>query len=105
MPRDGELAVTPVDAVPDEATVIPFSELSDAERSLLETAVEDGPVRACMSDEHGRADALQSFSNRVGEPSSYLRYRGQYYGLWVRITDVVSAGTADPPGTDADPCC
>lgn len=105
MPNDGEVAVGPVESIPADATVIEFSSLPKAERSLLRTAIEDGVARACMSDESESAEALRSFASRTSVESSYLSHEGDYYGLWVRITDVVSASTADPPEGDENPCC
>jgi len=52
-----------------------------------------------------RADALRSIADRVTPESAYLAYGGDRYALWVRITDVVHAGTAEPPEGDVDPCC
>ncbi|MFB6130008.1 MAG: hypothetical protein ABEJ28_04200 [Salinigranum sp.] len=105
MPNDGEVATDPVDAVPEDATTIDLATLPDPERSLLRTAVEDGVARVCTTDGGDRADALRSFADRVSPESSYLAAGGDHYGLWVRIEDMVFAGTADPPEGDGNPCC
>lgn len=106
MPNDGELAVGPAGSIPQDATVVAFSDLPSAERSLVETAVREGVARACMGEETERTEALRSFGDRMdGGMSTYLDYDGDRYGLWVRITDVVYSNTADPPADDADPCC
>lgn len=70
----------------------------------MATAVDTGVVRACMSRETDRSAALNSFADRL-DPETYLADGEERYGLWVRITDVVYAGTADPPEGDANPCC
>ena len=41
----------------------------------------------------------------IAAESADLAYGGDRYALWVRITDVVHAGTAEPPEGDVDPCC
>lgn len=105
MPHDGVIATDPVKSVSEDATIIEFPDLPISEQSLLREAVENGVARACLRDENERADTLYSFSNRVSGESTYLRYEGDYYGLWVRTTDVVSAGSASPPDGDANPCC
>lgn len=105
MPNDGEVAAEPAESVPGGATVLVHADLPAAEQSLLRTAVEEGVARACMDGGSERADALRSVADRVSVESSYLAYDGDRYALWVRVTDVVHAGTADPPEGDADPCC
>lgn len=105
MPHDGEIAVEHVDAVPEQATTIDFSELPDAEQSLLRTAIKEGVARACMDDSGQEADALRSFANRTNGESSYLAHGSDRYALWVRVTDVVYGGTASPPESGDDPCC
>ncbi|PSQ60377.1 hypothetical protein BRD18_01125 [Halobacteriales archaeon SW_7_71_33] len=104
-PRDGEIGVERVasESVPDEATVVRFSELSAEERGLLATAVETGGVAVCLDDGR-RAEALRSFADRL-VIESYLRRDDAFYGLYVRLTDVVSTATAAPPETESDPCC
>lgn len=106
MPHDGEIAVERTDTVPEQATIISFSELPEAEQSLLRTAIEEGVVRACMDDSGENADALQSFANRMNGESSYLAHESDHYALWVRVEDMVfAAGTASAPESDANPCC
>ena len=105
MPHDGEVAVEPADSVPAGATVIELGDLPRRERALLRTAIEDGVARACMNEDGPRSGALRSFADRLTAGSSYLGFRAERYGLWVRIEDTVRAGTADPPPAGSDPCC
>jgi hypothetical protein len=106
-PRDGEIGVERVasESVPDEATVVRFSELPAEERRLLATAVETGGVAVCLDDGR-RAEALRSFVDRLAF-ESYLRRDGVFYGLYARLTDAVFTATAAPPETEteSDPCC
>lgn len=104
-PHDGEIAVDPVDSVPGNGSVVSISDLPDDERSLLRTAISEGVVRACMDADGGeRADALRSFAGRTGR-ETYLGDGSDRYALWVRVTDIVHATTADPPSDDGNPCC
>ncbi|WP_158057757.1 fimbrial protein [Halorussus halophilus] len=105
MPHDGVLATETANSVPEEATSIEFSQLPAQEQSLVRTAVEEGVARACMRDDTESTEALSSFADRVTPESSSLRYEGEYYLLYVRIEDMVFAGSADPPEGDANPCC
>ena len=105
MPHDGEIAVERVDTVPEQATIIDFSALPDAEQSLLRTAIKESVVRVCLDDSGEQADALRSFANRIDGASAYLAYESNRYALWVRVEDMVVAGTASPPEGDEDPCC
>lgn len=107
MPHDGEIATDPPTTPPEGATLVDFSALPPVEQSLARTAVEEGIVRVCLSDDTDRAAALESFSNRVTIESSYLAYDGAHYPLWVRTTDTVNAGTAsaETGGDDENPCC
>jgi len=104
MPSDGVVATEPAGSVPEEATVVALADLPDDERSLVSGAVDTGVARACMSRETDRSAALGSFANRL-DVESYLADCEERYGLWVRTSDVVYAGTADAPEGDADPCC
>jgi len=105
MPSDGELATERTGSVPEGATVIPVPELPAPERSLVRTAIEEGVVRVCMDHGGERADALRSVADRVTAANTYLAADGHRYAVWLRITDLVYAGTASPPEGDADPCC
>ncbi|MWG33610.1 hypothetical protein [Halomarina oriensis] len=106
MPHDGEIAVERTDTVPEQATIIQFSELPDAEQSILQTAVEDGVVRACLDDDDEKTSAMRSFSNRMKGEETYLVYNTNHYALGVRMADeVYGSGTAPLPESDVDPCC
>lgn len=105
MPHDGEIAVERVDTVPEQAILIDFSELPESEQSLLRTAITEGVARACMDDRGQKADALQSFANRLNGQSPYLVHESDHYALWVRVEDMVSSGTASPPESGEDLCC
>jgi hypothetical protein len=104
MPSDGVIATEPVGSVPEQGSVVALAGLPDDERSLLRTAVDTGVVRACMSRETDRSAALGSFATRL-DVDSYLADGEERYGLWVRTSDQVYAGTADPLEEDANPCC
>ncbi len=95
-PHDGEIGVSPVKLIPENTTVIVFSKFPDSEQSLLQTAADTGSVRVCLAKRDEQADVLRSFANRVSG-DTYLRYEGGYYGLWVRVEDMVVSSTADPP--------
>lgn len=104
-PHDGEIAVDPVDSVPGDGSVVELADLPEAERSLLRMAISEGVVRACMDgDGEKRADALRSFAGRTGR-ETHLGDGSDRYALWVRVTDIVHATTADPPSDDGNPCC
>lgn len=104
MPHDGEIAVERTDSVPDQSAIIQFSELPGTEQSILRTAVKEGVVRACMDGGGERADALQSFANRMTAEPSYLAYESDHYALWVRVEDMIYGGTASPSESDEVPC-
>jgi hypothetical protein len=104
MPQDAAIAVTPVDSLPDDAETVAMADLSDSERDLLRTAIEEGVVRACMRDDTDRTETFRDFAGRVGV-ETYLADGTDRYGLWVRITDQIFAGTGDSPEGDASPCC
>jgi len=96
MPEDATVAVEPLDSAPADGHRIAFADLTDPERALLAEAIDDGPVRLCPTDDSGRADALSRLSDRL-QSESYLDREGKLYGLWVRVQDVILAGTADTP--------
>jgi len=104
MPHDGVVAASPVGSVPDDADVVALANLPSAERALVRQAIDGGAVRACMDDETERTRAMESFADRVAV-ESYLADGDDDYALWVRLTDVVYAGTADSPDGNPDPCC
>ncbi|MFD1513568.1 hypothetical protein [Halomarina rubra] len=106
MPHDGEITVKRTDTVPEQATIIRFSELSDSEQSILQTGVDDGVVRACLDDNDEQASAMESFSNRMKGEETYLEYKTNHYALGVRMADeVYGSGTAPLSESDVDPCC
>jgi hypothetical protein len=87
-------------SVTDDAEVISYADLPEAERRIARTAVVEGFYHACPD----LPDALYSFAERFSTiDDSYLEYRGTTYGLWVRITDTVRVDIAPTP--DADPSC
>lgn len=87
-------------SVTDDAEVIAYADLPEAERRIARTAVVEGFYHACPD----LPDALYSFSERFSTiDDSYLAYRGTAYGLWIRISDTVRVDTAPTP--DADPSC
>lgn len=96
MPEDATVAVEPLAAAPDDGHRIAFAELTEPEQALLSQAIADGSVRLCPTDGSERADALSRFGDRV-QQESYLVRDGDPYGLWVRVQDVILAGTAEPP--------
>ncbi|WP_255195244.1 hypothetical protein [Halorarius litoreus] len=69
-----------------------YRDLSAPERRLVEKAL-DGGYRTC--DEV--PEAANALADRIRTPDTYLRYRGEVKGLWLAITDMVFAGTTDPP--------
>jgi hypothetical protein len=84
----------------DDAEVISYTDLPEAEQQIARTAVEESFYHACPD----LPDALYSFSERFSTiDSSYLAYRGTTYGLWIRIQDTVLVDTAPTP--DTDPSC
>lgn len=83
-----------------DTTVVSADTLPQAERQIVQTAVENGLYHACPET----PDALHSFSNRFDQPeNAYLEYNGADYALWIRIADTVVAGTASPP--ESQPSC
>ncbi len=81
----------------DDAEVIAYADLPEAERRIARTAVLEGLYHACPDF----PDALYSFSERVSTADdSYLAYRGTAYGLWIRISDTVRVDTAPTPDGD-----
>jgi len=99
MPHDGEIATEPAsetDATATDASLVHYAALPDAERDVVATALDDGVYHACSVP-----DTLDSFADRL-TPRTYLERDGDYYGLWVRITDTVAADTADPPAEEFD---
>ncbi|WP_147270921.1 hypothetical protein [Haloplanus salinus] len=84
----------------DDAEVISYADLPGAEQQIAKTAVEEEFYHACPN----LPDALYSFSERFSTiDSSYLRYQGTAYGLWIRIQDTIRVDTAPTP--DSDPSC
>jgi hypothetical protein len=79
-----------------EYAPIQFAELSAEEQSLTRKIVENGGVGVCE-----RSDAFERFVDRVKEAidaqrehgseysMAYLAYEGRYYGLYVKVTDMV----------------
>lgn len=84
----------------DDAEVISYADLLEAERRIARTAVGKGVYHACPE----LPEALYSFSDRFSTiDNSYLEYRGTTYGLWIRIQDTIRVDTA--PAPDADLSC
>lgn len=108
VPLAGCIGGSPADAVvntaeqsaTDDAEVISYTDLPEAEQKIARTAVDDEFYHACPD----LPDALYSFSERFSTiDSSYLVYRGTTYGLWIRIQDTVRVDTAPTP--DVNPSC
>lgn len=77
--------------------VLDFSELSEEQKEVMRTALEEGVYHVCN---YTNAFTLESLADRIVQlPSSdrYVRYNGSYYGVWLRISDEVSAATASSP--------
>ncbi|MFB6079031.1 MAG: hypothetical protein ABEJ80_08650 [Halarchaeum sp.] len=99
MPHDGEIATEPAsetDATAADASLVHYADLSAEERDVVATAISDGVYHACSD-----LDTLSSLAGRL-TPRTYLERDGDYYGLWVRVTDTVAADTADPPDEEFD---
>ncbi|GGL60581.1 hypothetical protein GCM10009039_18550 [Halocalculus aciditolerans] len=94
MPHDAVVATEPTsepDTSTDGVTVVHYADLPADERAIVDDALEDGVHHTC-----GIPPALHDFADRVSQKSS-LERNGDYYGLWVRISDVIHAHTAAPP--------
>lgn len=99
MPDGAAVAVGAPDPTPGpDPAVVAWTDLTDPERDLLERAF-DGGHRTC----DGVPDAADRFADRVESPETYLRRDGDLYGLWLAVTDVVLAGTTDPPEGSCGP--
>ena len=72
-----------------ERPLIQYSSLTDDEKEILDTAIEEGEYRRCVEERPTAAE--QRFTDRVSDVSKearcYLEQDGEYYALGVRIED------------------
>lgn len=87
------------ESAPESDVDVRYEELPPAEQEIARTAVEEPYYHACPD----LPDALRSFAQRFRSERAFLEYQNETYALWIRIQDVVSASTADPP--EDDPGC
>jgi hypothetical protein len=94
-PKPSTPTVTGTASDRPEQQFVQYRDLTEPEQQLVEKAL-DGGYRTC--DEV--PEAANALADRIRTPNTYLRYRGDVKGLWLAITDMVFAGTTDPPDGD-----
>lgn len=75
----------------DEVDLISYSNLSDAEKDMVRTAMKEGRYRECMGYD-GFSDRLYSFRDRVLEhytenSHAYMAYEQDTYAIALKIAD------------------
>jgi hypothetical protein len=99
MPKDAVIRAVP-DSQLDTDVTVQYSTLPEAEKDIVQTAVEQGLYHACPE----LPDAIRSFANRFGDiDTAYLGYLETTYGLYIQVTDQVYAATASFP--EQEPSC
>lgn len=99
MPKDAVVRAVQ-NSQPEEDASVLYMDLPKAERTIVDTAIEEDFYHACPK----LPKAVRSFTHRVTESKTpYLGYQGKTYGLWVRVEDKVYSMTADPP--EKTPSC
>ncbi len=71
---------------------IAFTDLTDPEREIVTTAVEEGEYRRCPGEETATPDPVSTFAERVrqhltADDRAYLRYDGRYYAVGLVVGD------------------
>lgn len=96
MPHGITIAVGDPDPTPNPADeseqVLRYGDLSTPEQTLVRKGL-DGGYRTCEDV----PDAANDLTERIDAENVYLDRRGERYGLWLTITDLVYASTTDPP--------
>ena len=84
----------------EDVTSVSYDDLTQAEQQIVRTAIEEDFYHACPE----LPEAVRSLAGRFEDPdSSYLKYQGTSYAVWIRIEDTIRAETASPP--DNEPSC
>lgn len=98
MDRDAIVTAERASTADGPVTVV-FGDLPAEEQEIVRTAVDDGIYHACPE----LPGAVRSFAGRLDDEEPFLDYRGDRYGLYVRIEDLVYAETA--PFPENTPSC
>lgn len=83
----------------DEVDLISYSNLSDAEKDMVRTAMKEGRYRECMGYD-GFSDRLYSFRDRIleyatEEGHAYLAYEQDTYAVALILADQLVANLPD----------
>lgn len=99
MPKDAIVRAVQ-ESPPEDVALVSYDELPQDEQEIARTAIEEEFYHACPE----LPGAVRSFGERFeGPDNAYLEFQGRSYALWIRIEDVIRAGTASPP--ENDPSC
>lgn len=84
----------------EEVDLIRFSNLSDGERQIVQTAIEEDEYRKCPAADPTIPQSLQNLEERVGEHRTedmhaYLGYKNRTFAVALRIEDVLTTSLPD----------
>ncbi|ERG91718.1 MAG: hypothetical protein J07HQW1_01752 [Haloquadratum walsbyi J07HQW1] len=100
-PQDAVVNIAPA-SVDEDASAVLYADLPQAEQEIVRTTLTEGFYHVCEVP-----GTLRSFARRFGPEDSaedsYLIYKTEMYGLWIRITDTLRVSTA--PSPDENPSC